>query len=216
MIRLLSLSLATIVFLVAGNVSGNLRAGLPIPQEVPKTATVEIILLRAPGINHKGSRWEIAYEFRIANQITLWEAWKQRKLKGAGEERVGELIKEGTIKKTFRSSENQKVLFHIPLSPEIQERLRNQPRDLVKITPGNITPEDIKHSREQETKTQIFLFYPVINIYDAKLKKNIIIPASRTWGFGGYPQARFEIRVEINDDGSYSVNSSLPTKKRSD
>lgn len=216
MIRLLSLSLAAILFLVGGSVSGKVGAGPPVSQEVPKTATVEIILLKAPGINDKGSRWEITYEFRIANQTTLWEAWKQRKLKGGSEERVGELIKEGTVKRMLRSPENRKVLFQIPLSPEIRERLRAQPRDPVKITPGKITPEDIKLSREQEMRAQSFLFYSVINIYDAKLKKNFAITASRVWDFSGYPQARFEIKVEINSDGSYSVNSSLPTKKRSD
>jgi hypothetical protein len=212
MIRLLSLTLASILFLAAGSVSGKLGAGLPISHEIPKTATVEIILLGAPGINDEGSRWEIAYEFRIANQATCYEAWKQGKFKDGSRERVGELIKEGDVKKIFRSPENRKVLFQIPFSPEIQERLRNEPRDRVKFTPGKITPEDIQLSREQEMRAQSFLFYSVINIYDARLKKTLMIPASFTWSFSSYPQARFEIKVEINSDSSYSVNTSVPTK----
>jgi hypothetical protein len=216
MIRLLSLSLAATLSFAAGSMPAKLGVGLPVSQEIPKTATVEIVLLRAPGISDEGSRWEIAYEFRIADQATRWQAWKQRKLKTGSGERVGELIKEGVVKKTLRSQENRKVLFRIPLSPEIQERLRNHPRDWVKITPGKITPEDIKLSREQEMKAQAFLFYSVINIYDAKLKKTIMISYPQSWDFGSYPQARFEIKVEINSDGSYRVNSSLPTKTRSD
>jgi hypothetical protein len=212
MIKKLSLSLVAILFLAGGNVPGNPLARLPTPQAIPRAATVEIVLLKAPGINDEGSRWEIAYEFRIINQADDWQAWKQGKFKAGGGERVGELIKEGSVKETLRSPANRKVVFKIPFSPEIQERLRNQPREQVKTTPGQITPEEIRLLKEQEMKRQIFLFYPVINIYDAKLKKNIIIPASRTWTFAEYPEARFEITVEINDDGSYRAKSSLPTK----
>lgn len=214
MIRLVSLSLATTLFFAAGSVSGKPGTALPISQEIPKMAVVEITLLRAPGINDGGSRWEIAYEFRIASEAALWEAGKQGKFKAGSEERVGELIKGGGVKKMFRSPDNRRVVFQIPFGSEIQERLRNQPRDRVKIRPGRISPEDIKLSKEQEMRAQAFLFYSVIEIYDAKLKKTIMIPASRTWDFDTYPQARFEIKVEINNDGSYSVNSSLPTKVR--
>lgn len=216
MIKLLSLTLAAILLLGVGGAPGNLRAKMPASQEPPKAATVKIILLKAPGINDEGSRWEIAYEFRIANEITLWEAWKQRKSKGGSEQRVGELIKEGSFKESLRPSGNHEVIFHIPFSPEIQERLRNQPRERVKTTPGQPTPEEVKLLKEQEIKSQVFLFHPVINIYDAKLKKNILISYPQSWGFEEYPQARFEIKVEINDDGSYNVNSSLRTKKNSD
>ncbi|SRR6266446_2332591 len=211
MIRLSSLSLAAILFLAVCT-SDKVAAGLPIPQEVPRTASVEIVLLSAPGINDEGTRWEIAYEFRIANDATLWQAAKQGKFKNGSRERVGELIKGGDVKKILRSPENRQVLFQIPLSSEIQERLRNQPRDSIKIVPGKITPEDIRLSREQEMRMQSFLFYSVINIYDAKLKKTLMIPATFTWSFGSYPQALFGIRVEINSDGGYSLNTSLPTK----
>jgi hypothetical protein len=215
MMRRLSLTLATISFLVVGSVSGKLRAGLPIRQEIPKTATVEIILLGAPGINEEGSNWEIAYEFRIANQATCYEAWKQGKFKDGSRERVGELIKEGDVKKIFQSRENRKVLFQIPFSPQIQEKLRNEPRNRFKFTPGKITPEEIKLSREQEMRAQSFLFYSVINLYDARLKKTLMIPARFHWPFGSYPQARFEIKIAINNDGSYSVNTSLPAETAS-
>jgi hypothetical protein len=204
------------LFLTATSVSGKLGAVLPASQDIPKTATVEINLLNAPGINEAGSRWEIAYEFRIASDATLWEAWRLGKAKAESKARVGELVKEGVVKKTLRSPENRKVLLQIPLSIQIQERLRNQPRDLVKITPGKMSPEEIKLSREQEMKSQAFLLYSTLNIYDAKLKRTLIIPASFTWSFASYPEARFEIKLEINSDGSYSVNSSLPTKMRSD
>ena len=88
---------------------------------------MEIVLLKAPGIDDEGSQWEIAYEFRItneaANEAAFFEARKQGKPQGT-EVRVGELIKEADLKKTLRPPENHKFVFEIPFSPEIQERLR--------------------------------------------------------------------------------------------
>ena len=216
MIRIVSLGIATILFLAISTTPDNLRASVPASQEIPKVATVRITLVNAPGINDAGSRWEIAYELRIINQADDWKAWKQGKFKAGSEERVGELIKEGSVKETLRSPANRQVVLSIPFSPEILERLREQPQNLLKATSSNITPEEIKLLKEQEIKSQIFLFYPIINIYDAKLKKNIIIPQPFSWPFYDYPDAKFEIRVEINDDGSYRFKSSLPTRKRSD
>jgi len=213
MIRLLQLTLAVTLFFAVGIVPDNLAATMKTSQEIPKFATVKIILLKAPGVDDEKSWWGIAYQFRIINQANDWQAWKQGKFKAESEERVGELIKEGAAKATLRSAANREFVFHIPLSPEIQERLRNQPKEQVKIKP-QMTPEEIRILKEQEAKTQIFLFYPVINIYDAKLKKNILIPASRTWTFADYPQARFEMTVEINEDGSYKAKSSLPSNAR--
>ncbi|MDQ1640209.1 MAG: hypothetical protein QOF62_3548 [Pyrinomonadaceae bacterium] len=214
MIKRLSLSLAATLFLAAGSLPGKHAAALPIPPEIPKTATVEIVLLNAPGINDAGSNWEIAYEFRIATEAALWQVWKERQLGTVSAARVGELIKEGGVKKILVFPENRKILFQIPLSPEIQERLRNQPRDLVEISPGKVSPEAIKLSREQEMRSQVFLFHPIISVYDAKLKKTIMIQYPQAWGFASHLQARFQIKVDIHDDGSYSVNTSLPTKAR--
>jgi hypothetical protein len=198
---------------VTNSLSQELKSGQSPSQEVPKAATVEVVLLSAPGINDEGSQWEIAYEFRITNEAALWEAHKQEKSQGV-EVRVGELIREADVKKNVRSPENHKFVFQIPFSPEIQERLRNQPKEGVKSTPGPITPETIKLQREREMKVQVFQFYSVINIYDAKLRKNIVIPVSQSWDFANYRDARFGFKVEINDDASCRWKTSLPAKTR--
>jgi hypothetical protein len=192
-------------------VSGNLGAGLPISQEIPKVATIEIVLLTAPGLNAEESKWEISYEFRLANDATLWQAWKKKQRAEGSLERVGELIKEAVVKRPLRSPDDRKVILQIPLGPEIQEKLRNQPLSPVKIPSGQPTPEQIKLMGEQEMLTQSFLFQSVINIYDAKLKKTLLVPISFRWPFRDYRRAQFEIKVEINDDGSYSVKTFLPT-----
>jgi hypothetical protein len=182
---------------------------------VPRSATVEVLLLKAPGLYTSGSKWEITYEFRIANQTAEWEAWKRRKLNGGSEDRIGDILKEGAEKKLLRSAENQKVVFHIPFAPAIVGRLSNDPKGSVRITPGKLTSKEIELSRQQESKSQVFFFYSIINVYDAVLKKNFIIPVSRVWPYQSYPQAKFQIKVEIYDDGSYHVNSSLPTTRSS-
>lgn len=184
-------------------------------REVPKSATVEIVLLKAPGIDDAGSHWEMAYEFRISNEAANEAAFFEARKQGKPEARVGELIKDADLKKTLRSSENHKFVIDIPLSPAIQERLRNQPIEHLKIEPGTITPERNKQLKEQETKFQVFMWYSVINIYDAGLKKNILIPVNQEWSFAKYPDARFGFTIEINTNGGYKWKTSLPANTRS-
>jgi len=51
-------------------------------------------------------------------------------------------------------------------------------------------------SREQDTQFQIFKFHSVINVYDARLKKNILIPVDQNWSFAKYHDARFGFKIE--------------------
>lgn len=205
-----------VLLLVTNGLSQESSGQLP-SQEVPKAATIEIVLLTGPGVNDEGSKWEIAYEFRItneaANEAAFFEARKQGKPQGT-EARVGELIKAGDVKQLLRSAENHKFVLQIPFGPEIQERLRNQPREHAKIAPGPRTPEINMLLQEQEIKFQVFMFYSVINIYDARLKKNIIIPVPQEWSFATYPDARFGFKIEINSDVSYRWTTSLPANTR--
>jgi len=200
--------MVTSILIVASN---QLNARPFMVQQVPKEATVVVDLRRAPGINDDESNWELSYEFRIANDTDIWEAWKESKIRGGSDQRLGALIKEDVVKRNLRTVANRRVVIAIPLGREIQERLRNQPRVLVKVHPGRMTPEDIKLLKEQELRSQSFFLYAVINVHDAKLKKTVIIPATFSWPFLNYPQARFQIMVDINNDGSYSVNTTLPT-----
>lgn len=202
----ISIGLVVFMFLAQVSLPRIVLADPGSQRQVPRSALVEILLLKAPGLNVAGSKWEIAYEFRITNALTLWT--EREKFKDTSKERVGDLIRESIVKKPLQAPENRKIAFQIPLSPEVQERLRNQPKDLVKISPGKITSEDLKLSREQELRSQVFLFYSVVSVYDAKLKKTLTIPVSRTWDFANFPEAKFEIKIEINGEDSYSVNSS--------
>jgi hypothetical protein len=203
-----------ILLFVTNDPSQELKSGQLPAREVPKAAIVEIVLLKAPGIDDKGSRWEIAYEFRVTNEAANEAAFFEARRQGKPEGRVGELIKDADVSKPLRSPENHKFVFEIPLSAEIQERLRNQPKD-VKAPPGTRTAEIEKLQREQAIKCQIFKFYSVINIYDARLNKNILIPITQSWDFSNYPDARFGFKIEIKSDGAYSWKTNLPANSRS-
>jgi hypothetical protein len=203
------------VLLLAGNTLPQKPKGQPPAPKIPTAATIEIVLLTAPGIDDEGSKWEIAYELRIINEGANEAAYFEARKQGKPEVRVGELIKEADVRKPLRPPENHKFVFEIPLSPEIQERLRNQPREHLQIAPGPITPESYKASREQDALFQIFKFYSVINVYDARLKKNILIPVDQNWSFAKYPNARFGFKIEIDSDGGASWKTSQPANSTS-
>ena len=203
------------VLLLAGNTLPQKLKGQPPAPKIPTAATIEIVLFTAPGIDDEGSKWEIAYEFRITNEADIEAAYFAARKQGKPEGRVGELIKEADVGKPLRSSENHKFVFEIPLSPEIQERLRNQPSEHPKVAPGPITAESYKASKAQDTQFQIFKFYSVINIYDARLKKNLLIPVNQEWTFAKYPDARFGFKIEISSDGDPGWKTSRPANSSS-
>jgi hypothetical protein len=148
------------------------------------------------------SRWETAYELRIANEATYYEAIRQGKLKTATtQEPVGELIAKGSFtRKSFRQLKNRNIVLQLPLTKEVQEKLKEQPKDRIKLA-ASPTVENIRLSKEHERKGQVFFFYSVGNFYDAKLKKNVLVPLTGIWMFGWHPKAEFEIKLEITETG---------------
>jgi hypothetical protein len=161
-------------------------------QKVPKSGIVSVHLLKAPGLNLPGSKWEIAYELRMLPESRLFK--EQRKLNDSSTEHAGDLIKKGALAKTLESSIGQKMLLEIPFDATTLDKLKNQPAD--RLAPG------------QDTKAQTFVFYSIISVHDSKLKKTLIIPMCRTWDFANFPEARFEINIEISDDERVDVRSS--------
>jgi hypothetical protein len=161
-------------------------------QKVPGAARVTVRLLKAPGLNFPGSRWEISYEFRILPESSLWS--ERKKLNESSTERAGDLIKKATLAKSLVNSIGQTLLLEIPFDALTLDKLKNQPAD--RLAPG------------QDTKAQTFVFYSVISVHDAKLKKTLTIPVSRIWDFANFPEARFEINIEISDDERIDVRSS--------
>ena len=204
--RPLGMGVVVLMFLVLGSLPRMVVADPGSPREVPRSATVEILLLKAPGLNVAGSKWEVAYEFRITNETSLWT--EREKFKGKSKERVGDLLKQATVKNSLESPQGQKLVLEIPFTAETLERLRNQAKDRLNITPT--TPENVKLINEQELKSQVFLFYAVVSIYDARLKKTLTIPVSCVWDFMNFPEARFEVKIEIVGEDVYSVIVSHP------
>jgi hypothetical protein len=170
---------------VSGTDSRSLR-------KVPRSGIVSLHLMKAPGLNLPGSKWEIAYELRMLPESRLFQ--ERAKLADGSTEHAGNLIKRGTLEKSLSTSIGQTMLLEIPFDAATLDKLKNQPAD--RLAPG------------QDTKAQTFVFYSIISVHDAKLKKSLTIPVSRTWDFANFPEARFEINLEISDDESVSVKSS--------
>ena len=166
-------------------------------QRVPSSATVTLRLLKAPGLDLPGSNWDVAYELRMLPENRLFQ--ERAKLNESSTEHAGELIKKATLAKSLDSSQGQTLLLKIPFDAPTLDKLKNQPVD--RLAPG------------QDAKSQIFLFYAVISVHDAKLKKTLTIPVGREWDFANFPEARFEINIEIGDDERIAVKSSSPKSR---
>ncbi len=186
------LTLAVIFIVTAGSVSLTPAKGFPGPQGIPRSANVEVRLLKAPGLNLAGSKWEVAYEFRIIAESNLFA--ERKKLNEGSTEHAGDLIKKATLASSLMSPNSQRLTLQIPFTSTTLDRLKHQPAD--RLAPG------------EDRNSQVFLFYAVITVHDAKLRKTLTIPVTRTWDFANFPDARFGVSVEIDSDGSYSVRSS--------
>ncbi|MEA2205281.1 MAG: hypothetical protein QOE77_2057 [Blastocatellia bacterium] len=161
-------------------------------QKVPRYGVVTVRLMKAPGLNLPGSKWEIAYELRMLPESRLFQ--ERAKLNDNSSERAGDLIKKATLAKPLASASGQTLTLEIPFDALTLEKLKHQPAD--RLAPG------------QDAKSQIFVFYSVINVHDAKLKKTLTIPVARIWDFANFPGARFEINIEIGNDETFNVKSS--------
>lgn len=182
-------------------------------QITPQAATIGIKLIDLPGAEFAKSTWETAYELRIINQDGYYAAIKAGKLKqmDGSEEKLGNLIYKGSFtKKELGKKENRELILTIPFDDEIKERLKKEPKDRVNLSTATPDKETVEKIKEQKKNAQVFLFYANALIYDAKLKKNKIIPLSWIWKFSDYPDADFAMTLEIKKDGGYSRNLVLP------
>ncbi len=69
----------------------------------PKAATIKISLLELPGVNLEKSKWEVAYELRIASQKELDDASTDGRLTLNAEQKLGEFIAKGSFTKNILS-----------------------------------------------------------------------------------------------------------------
>lgn len=168
-----------------------------ITLEVPKEALIVINFLDLPGKENIKSSWEVSYELRMVNAALFDEAGKSGKFKDMlmEEEKVGNLVDKGSFRKiNLSQTENRQVVLKIPFDEKIREQLKNA----------------------QKLK-QVFLFYGSTIVFDAKLKKNIIIPLSWVWVYEIYPDAKFGMEFKIEENSgesgySYFRSTFVPEK----
>jgi len=183
-----------------------------------KTATIKITLLDLPGANLEKSKWEVAYELRIASGKELSDASIDGRLSLDAEKKLGEFVaKSSFVKNALSKKENREAVLTIPLDKKVQEKLANELEILAKsnTAPNKNTSEALS---ERQMKTQNFLMYANVLVYDAKLKKNIIVPFN--WvlpfaRFAHFPGANFQMTFEIKENGEHARSMVLPEKTKS-
>jgi hypothetical protein len=182
-----------------------------------KAATLKITLLDLPGLNLEKSKWELAYELRIASEKELFDAMTNGRLDLNPDKKLGEFVaKSSFTKNALSKKENREAFLTIPLDAKIQEKLATELEMLNKsaAAPNKNTPEAL---RERQLKTQHFLMYANILVYDAKLKKTIVIPFD--WGFpfarfAHFPGANFQMTFQIKENGDVTKSIVLPEKTK--
>ncbi len=186
---------------------GNAFSQTKTSNNPPSAATVQFTLINLPGLNDEKSRWEISYELRLINQTEEYAAIKAGKLKQMeNEEKIGLLLGKGNFTKNLLSkSENRLFKESISLNREVQEKLNNEPRTRINIADVVMNEKAIALVEEQENRSQVFLLYSSVIVYDAKLKKNLIIPICSVIPFSGHPKTDFEIIVEIKGNAEYTA-----------
>ncbi len=183
-----------------------------------ENAKIKITLLDLPGVNLEKSKWELAYELRIANEKQLFDAMTNGKIEDLNAiPKLGEFINKGSFtKNNLSNKENRETVLTIPLDKKTQEMLVGDLESLTKS--ANLAAQN-KNTRESLTerqmKTQNLVLYANILVYDAKLKKNIIVPFNWILPFTRFshlPGANFEMTFEIKEGGDFAKSVVLPEK----
>lgn len=187
------------------------------PDAALKAATIKITLLDLPGMANEKSKWELAYELRIADEKQLFDAMTNGKLNLDADKKLGEFVAKSSFTKNVLSKkENREVILKIQLDEKIQKKLAGELESLAAsaAAPNKNASEA---ANERRLKTQNFIMYANILVYDAKLKKNIVVPFN--WilpfaRFAHFPGANFQMTFQITEKGEYARSMVLPEKSK--
>ena len=181
-----------------------------------KAATIKVTLLNLPGVNLEKSKWELAYELRIASEKELFDAMTNGRLNLDADKKLGEFVaKSSFTKNALSEKENREAFLTVPLDQKIQAKLTGELEMLGKSAANDKnTPEA---TAERRLKAQNFVMYANILVYDAKLKKNIVVPFN--WilpfaRFAHFPGANFQMTFQIDEKGEYARSMVLPEKTK--
>src|SRR2546423_13088204 len=119
-------TILAVVFLISRGPSSVAGTNLLALQKVPRSGTVTLRVLKAPGLNLPGSNWEVAYELRMLPENRLFQ--ERAKLNESSTERAGDLIKKATLAKSLASSTGQTLLLEIPFDAPTLAKLKIQPK----------------------------------------------------------------------------------------
>jgi hypothetical protein len=183
-----------------------------------KAATIKITLLDLPGVNLEKSKWEVAYELRIITRKELYGVMVNGRLNLDADKKIGEFIaKDSFTKNILSKKENREVILTVPLDDKIQKKLADELESISKSNAAAPNGDSSEPAAERGTKTQVFVMYAKALVYDAKLKKNIIVPFN--WllpfaRFAHFPGANFQTTFQIKENGEFAKSIVLPEKTK--
>jgi len=198
-------------------VSGFAQAKKEESNAALKAATIKITFLDLPGIADEKSKWELAYELRIASEKELFDAMTNGRLNLDPDKKLGEFVaKSSFTKNALSKKENREAFLTVSLDGKIQAKLAAE-LEMLDEPVAAPNKNAIEAGSERQSKTQNFLMYASILVYDAKLKKNIVVPFD--WvlpfaRFAHFPGANFQMTFQIDAKGEYSRKMVLPEKSK--
>ncbi len=144
----------------------------------PKQMTLTFELQDLPGRDTAGSRWEVSYQWRIADQRDF-DRWSINGEDPAQQAGVGILLsKQSFARRNLSAPDGRRFDIAIPLKGEALERVRNAGQ-----------------------KAQVVWLDATVRIHDAKLGTDVIKKVHPVWGPRFHREGVYNLRMELTAEG---------------
>jgi hypothetical protein len=176
--------------LVANAPVGMSRAAAAQKQPPPPKMLTLLFELDLPGSAARGSLWEVAYEWRVADEREFF----QRKAGGGGDSQqprtFGLLLSKNSFSRAeLASADDRRYRVSIPLTDELLERFS-----------------------DVERRPQMFWLDATVRIKDAKLGLDVVKKVNPVWGDERLRGGLAKVKLQLDADGSFSWTTLDPSE----
>lgn len=150
------------------------------PHPVPQRLTLLFELLNLPPGFTGESKWELSYEWRIANASDL-EKFPQGKINPQNKESLTALLSKSSVTLSdLTTPASRRYSVSIPVEGNLRRRLSN--------------------SKEQP---QVVLLEVAVRVHDPKLGINVIRTLNPVWPAASHRTGEMKVRMEVTPDGDF-------------
>jgi hypothetical protein len=147
----------------------------------PKEFTLVLELVDLPGRDDPKSKWEVSYEFRIADGDEFSE-WASGRMDPAKRANVGLLLsKQSFTRGSLNSADGRRFSTSIPVTGNLLERLSNG---------GH--------------RGQAIWLDATVRVRDAKLGKDFVERVNPAWRWPRFSSGSFRVALEVSPEGLWS------------